>query len=240
MCKENYSEDMKKFNEMTKPMRFRKLKMISQSVGLTYEVGKERISYLFNNILYKLHIYKRYNYRDNVVTNYDIPEITLKRKRVVTRNFDVLVDMKFEWIEEIDLDYFYRELKDGHKKITHYMKNESTGRLFAVANLDDICLIIDGKKYNVNNLPVFKFRTITQKPQGFSDTPIVNDLVDYRTVTYDVFPLKQTTHKTLVAFGMKPDGITDSIVNYFYSVSRRYFEEQLNDLTLEALIRWED
>ena len=42
--------DKTKFYRMTRPVRFRTIKLIGQTLCVTYEVGKERVKYLYYNL----------------------------------------------------------------------------------------------------------------------------------------------------------------------------------------------
>lgn len=223
-----YAEDMKKFEEMTKPMRFRKARLFFQSVGLTYEVGKDKINYLFNYILYKLHIYKRYNYRDKVVKELPCP-VFIKPRSIKTDCLEVRVDMTFEMVTHLDQDYFYREKKDGNKKITYIIKNEETHSLFSIGTLKDITLIISGKEYYVDHLPTFKYAVLVGKP----DSP--PEFVEYKTMTFDVAYLKNLVVKYLVANDSLMNGVSESMVKYFYDCTCDTFKEGLENVTLRDL-----
>lgn len=232
MSEENKNfEELKKFHEMTKPVRFRKLKLFFQSVGLTYEVGKEKISYLTNYLLYKLNILKRYSYRDNVVKELSLPH-SVNQKGVATQFLSSLVDMNLVLETDFDIDYFYREKKDGGRKITYYVKNEEHNRLFTVSTLKNISLCIAGQFYYVDSLPIFKMASITTpfKQAGF------NSQHEYKTITYDVQKLKRLQNKNLIGVDLKPEDITEPMVQYYYDLSVREFRGYLGKLTLEDLI----
>lgn len=160
------NEDMKKFREMTKPMKFRTLKMIKQSIGLTYEVGKERIKYLINYLLYKLKYLKRNTYRDIVEEHQSLPH-QYTPVVLTTDDFKATVLMTLRIEKSINQDYFYREDKDGNRKITYFLKKEEIVRLFSEARLTDIHLCISGVLYDVNHLPTFKAVVLTENFEGF-------------------------------------------------------------------------
>lgn len=229
MSENKYVEDMKKFEEMTKPLKFRRTRLFFQSVGLTYEVGKDKINYLFNYILYKLHIYKRCNYRDNVVKELPCP-VLIKPRSIKTDCLEVRVDMTFEMVTHLDQDYFYREKKDGSKKITYTIKNEETHSLFSIGTLKDITLIISGKKYYVDHLPAFKYAVLDGKKITNSTEPL-----KYKTMTFDVAYLKNLSVKYLVANDSLMNGVSESMVKYFYDCTCDTFKEGLENVTLRDL-----
>ena len=125
-----------RFYNMTKPVRFRRLKQAKMMIVLRCKALRERIIYFFNYILYKLHILKRYSYRDNVVQAIPLP-YSITPKEVITDHFRGVVSMSLMQDKYIDLDYFYRE-KKGDKKVTLYLKNEEKTRLYLESHLTDI------------------------------------------------------------------------------------------------------
>ena len=99
-----------RFYNMTKPVRFRRLKQAKIMIVLWCKALRERIIYFFNYILYKLHILKRYSYRDNVVKVLPLP-YELKEKSVTCENFGGLIKMQLVSHNNIDLDYFSKVLR---------------------------------------------------------------------------------------------------------------------------------
>ena len=57
---------------------------------------------------------------------------------------------------EVDVDYFYRERKDGSKKITYTVRCVDETRLYSQVHLEEIQLRVVDRWYNTNNLPIFK------------------------------------------------------------------------------------
>ena len=127
-----------RFYNMTKPVRFRRLKQAKMMIVLWCKALRERIIYFFNYILYKLNILKRYSYRDNVVQAIPLP-YSINPKEVITDHFRGVVSMSLMQDKYIDLDYFYRE-KKGDKKVTLYLKSEEKTRLYLESHLTDISI----------------------------------------------------------------------------------------------------
>ena len=222
-----------RFYNMTKPVKFRKLKLIFKSLGLTYEVGKERTIYRFNYILYKLNILKRYSYRDNVVKVLPLP-YELKEKSVTCENFGGLIKMQLVSHNNIDLDYFYFQKKDGSKKITLSLKDRDEQRMFVESHLEDIHIKV-GKWFNVDHLPVFKvvYRD-TNELTSYSDSEITKP-IEVKTVEYDISKLKNLCYKSILG-SLTVDDISEEMLNYYYECSCREFKEYLNTLTLHDLM----
>ena len=222
-----------RFYNMTKPVKFRKLKLIFKSLGLTYEVGKERTIYRFNYILYKLNILKRYSYRDNVEKVLPLP-YDLKEKSVTCENFGGLIKMQLVSHNNIDLDYFYFQKKDGSKKITLSLKDKDEQRMFVESHLENIHIKV-GKWFNVDHLPVFKM--VYQDTNGltpYSGSEITKP-IEVKTVEYDISKLKNLCYKSILG-SLTVDDISEEMLNYYYECSCREFKEYLNTLTLHDLM----
>ena len=221
-----------RFYNMTKPVKFRKLKLIFKSLGLTYEVGKERTIYRFNYILYKLNILKRYSYRDNVEKVLPLP-YELKERSVVCNNFGGLIKMQLVSHNSIDLDYFYFQKKDGSRKITLSLKDKNESRMFVESHLENIHIKV-GNWFSVDHLPVFKAYHNTTKPTSYSGSEITNP-VEVETVEYDISKLKSLCYRSVLG-SLTVDDISEEMLNYYYECSCREFEEYLNTLTLHDLM----
>ena len=222
-----------RFYNMTKPVKFRKLKLIFKSLGLTYEVGKERTIYRFNYILYKLNILKRYSYRDNVVKVLPLP-YELKEKSVTCENFGGLIKMQLVSHNNIDLDYFYFQKKDGSKKITLSLKDKDEQRMFVESHLENIHIKV-GKWFNVDHLPVFK--VVYQDTNGltsYSGSEITKP-VEVKMIEYNISKLKNLCYKSILG-SLTVDDISEEMLNYYYECSCREFKEYLNTLTLHDLM----
>lgn len=210
--------DETRFYNMTKPVKFRTMKMISQSVRTTYEVGTKRVNYLINYILYKLNILKRFTNKD-----------TVNRQLIIPHNYDkevvatplVMAHVIPQIFEErtIDIDYF--RTKDG-RKITHVVSDESESRLFLECKLADIQLCVAGKWYSVNHLPKFKAS--------------INDGEEFNTQTFDVMRLKKMRTKHFLGV-CDLEHISRSQFNYFYKdIACKSFKAMLSTLELKDLI----
>lgn len=223
-----------KFYKMTKPIKFRRLKLIFKSIGLTYEVGKERINYLFNYLLYKLNILNRYSYRTNTEKVFPVTE--LEFKRVQTDSFAGTVVMNLVLVSDIDIDYFYRE-KKGSKVITYVMKDEEKFSLFSSTTLEDIAIKLGGGFHLINQLPTIKMAIL---PHSVSyEYTMVSKPVEYETVTYDTRLLRHICNKKLLGLDMKPEDVSEPMLRYYYEYSFSEIELYLRNLPLSSLIKEE-
>lgn len=223
-----------RFHSMTRPVRFRKLKQAKMMIVLWCKAVRERIIYLFNYVLYKLNILKRYSYRDNSVQVLPLPHQVLIKK-VESSNFMGNVVMTLLLSTDIDVDYFYREKKNGEKKVTMYLKNHEESRLFTESHLDNIWIKID-KWYNVNALPIFKVAFLEDQRLEPSDPTQPLKRPDYETRTYNIEVLKKLTHKSLLGVNMKPKDISEPMLHYYYNFSVGEFKKYLNNLSLQDLL----
>ena len=225
-----------RFYNMTKPVRFRRLKQAKMMIVLWCKALRERIIYFFNYILYKLHILKRYSYRDNVVQAIPLP-YSINPKEVITDHFRGVVSMSLMQDKYIDLDYFYRE-KKGDKKVTLYLKNEEKTRLYLESHLTDIGIRVKNW-YSVNSLPVFKVSVLDPEVKPFTVEKTLEPM-DYQTVTYNTSYLKNLTHKSIVGVDMNVEDISEAMVKYYYDYAVDEFKKHLNNISLQDLIMQED
>ena len=221
-----------RFYNMTKPVKFRRIKMIKQMIVLWYGGVRERIIYFFNYILYKLHILKRYSYRDNVVQAIPLP-YSINPKEVITDHFRGVVSMSLMQDKYIDLDYFYRE-KKGDKKVTLYLKNEEKTRLYLESHLNDIGIRVKNW-YSVDSLPVFKVSVLDPEVKPFTVEKTLEPM-DYQTVTYNTGYLKNLTHKSIVGVDMNVEDVSEAMVKYYYDYAVDEFKKHLNSISLQDLI----
>ena len=221
-----------RFYNMTKPVRFRRLKQVKMMIVLWCKALRERIIYFFNYILYKLHILKRYSYRDNVVQAIPLP-YSINPKEVITDHFRGVVSMSLMQDKYIDLDYFYRE-KKGDKKVTLYLKNEEKTRLYLESHLTDIGIRVKNW-YSVNSLPVFKVSVLDPEVKPFTVEKTLEPM-DYQTVTYNTGYLKNLTHKSIVGVDMNVEDVSEAMVKYYYDYAVDEFKKHLNNISLQDLI----
>lgn len=223
-----------KFHKMTKPMKFRRLKQFKMMIVLWCKAVRERIIYLFNYILYKLHILKRYSYRDSVERVFSIPpNFNLKMEEVETKLFRGTVIMKIVQETFYDIDYFYQHKKDGSKKVTLMLKNTEENRLYLDSHLEDICLRINNTWYNTNSLPILKV-AVLPPPTAFVEEDFSKS-VECESVTYDLTPLKHLKHSMLLGKILFSD-ITEPELrgNYYWACEE--FTEKLKSMTLRDLM----
>ena len=228
--------EIEKFYNMTKPPKFRKLRLFFRSLDSIYKVYRCKLIYLINYILYKIKILKRYSYRDmseRIVT----PPYNLEVKRIKNKDFEVSVIMKLGIQHILDVDYFYRENKNGTKNITLWVSNIDENRLFIQSYLDEIHLCIRNRWYDVSQLPTFKVATNdwALKPSCISNSdPYLP--TEIKTVEYDIRPLRRLLHKIEIG-GCDISDLSKPRLNYYYDCSCREFLKRLDELPLNSLMR---
>lgn len=227
--------ELERFHNMTKPIKFRKLKMVKQFVSDWCKAQRERIKYLFNYLLYKLNILKRYSYRDIVERVVSSPNNL--RDRITTDFVNGVVRMKVISSLDINIDYFYYEKKDGSKKITLTLKDHREETLFAVSYLDDISLKVHDQWYYVDNLPTFKIHSLIKpKPIEFVDSSFIDKPIEPRVIEFDVFRLKTFHHKLMIG-KMSLSDVSEVMYNYYYECSRDGLQKELGKLTLMDIMK---
>ena len=218
--------DKTKFHRMTKPIKFRKVRLVLQTIVLWLSAQRERIIYLFNYLLYKLNILQRYSYRDNVEKVYPLPnpEITT----VETRYFKGDVIMNATKVTSIDRDYFYRVKKDGSKKTTLTLKDEEKTQVFLDSHLENICIMIAGKWYQANHMP-----TIKAVNSILSDDPFDYE-VEFKTVEYDLTPLRSLRMRDMIDV-VRVEHMSGAIFYYHYEKACCQFKYSLDRMDLSDL-----
>ena len=233
--------DKVRFHNMTKPIKFRRLKQMKMMTVLWCKALRERTIYLFNYLLYKLKILKRYSYRDKVAkvistSNIPLPEL----KEVISKYVKGIVMMRPVSETDIDIDYFYRERRDGSRKITLWVKNEKATRIFVDSYLKNICLRVGDKWYDVDKLPVFKATILSEDilPKHFNENESLRP-VEVKTVSYDTAPLRKLRHRSLIQKCSTDDfniPFSEKVLEYYYVQSYEAFVDALNKINLEDLI----
>ena len=155
--------DKLKFHRMTRPVKFRFTRLVFKSVGHSYEVGVSKIKYLFNYILYKLNILKRYT--NNTDTQIWRPTINgqisdVIEKEIVTSCFVGIAQSALVDDFHSKVDYFYRTNEKGLKVITYVVADEETHFYKVVTSLIKPGLIIDGIAYDLTKLMNIQYSTI--------------------------------------------------------------------------------
>ena len=228
--------DKMKFHEMTKPMKFRRLKMAKQIITDWFVALRDVTRYNFNYLLYKLNILKRYTYRDVVemeVTSHHI----LEEKEIQTDYFGGTVKMKLISSLDIDVDYFFYKKRNGGMKITLLLRDSKEETLFTVTHLENIHVKVADQWYNVDNLPVFKVAPILKpEPVEFVDASFIERPTEPRIVEYDIFKVKTYYHKLLVG-KMSPEDITEAMYKFYYECSRKELEKIFSRLTLMDIMK---
>ena len=223
-----------KFYNMTKPVRFRRLKQAKMITVLWCKAVRERIIYLFNHVLYKLNILKRYSYRDRTEQVFSLP-FNIKMREVQSNTFKGVVVTKLIKETFYDIDYFYRQKKDGSKKITLTLKDEEESRLYTESHLEEICLKVSSRWYMPDHLPTLKVAVMDVKPVAFDPSASLKP-VEYDTVEYDLLPLKTLRYKSLLG-KITLNDISEPMLYYYYELAVSEFSKKLNSMTLHDLMK---
>lgn len=232
-----------RFYNMTKPIKFRALRQFFKSVGLTYEVGKERIKYLFNYLLYLLNIYKKYNYRDNVETEYDLSGY-LKRNpldfhKVVNSTF-VTANIKVRAIKTtfIEREYFYYINRKGETVKTLVLKDSEHSVVTFTGKLEKIGvrIAVNEPFHFTQGYPRYRIAKSPVCRPVFTED-ITGDIqkVQYTEYEVDLEPvinLRCRHQKTL-----HEERLTVGEVLYVFNFMEEEFEKALNNMKFTDLLR---
>ena len=229
-----------RFFEMTKPMKFRWLKMMKNYTVLWWRGVRERIKYNSYNILYKLHILKRYNYRTDWTEKF-LPAPVFN-KHIHTKHYDVVLVSQIREVYMNDTDYFYRQMKDGSKKILYVVKDEEEHKFFLMGHLENVSMSVDGKDfYAIDHLPLFKVAIFEPDLKPFNEDWKPSEPT-FRTVTYDTRKLKGLRHWLILSdSGLRNNYYDDKLqlskaeLDYCFNEQVREFEHYLNNLSLKDL-----
>lgn len=229
--------DRLKFHRHTRPIRFRRLKLFFQSVGRTYEVGTDKCKYLFNYVLYKLNILKRYTYTDdNIVwrpTINGLPICETHMEDFKTKHFIGTIKSEFADHVSVHQDYFYREC-GGKKKRTYTVVDKAKHEYILVSSVVKPGLIIDGVEYHYDG---------TLKVVQMYKPPILNpfdkklkslDKIEPQTVEYDLTKLYNIKYSIILGTSLKLD-VSYATVQDALAETRENIIKYLNTLTLHDL-----
>jgi len=211
-------EDYRKFDSMTRPVKFRWLKMLRQ--GLHRDV----IQYKVYNILYKLHLLKRYSYRTVDEGNFSAPDF--KPRTVETEYFSGTVMCKLSEVTHIEQDYFYKE-KNGVKKIIYTIKDDTNVQKIMTCYLDNVCMKLGTKLYLADQLPTVKVAVIADFMNSRFDESV--KIPQYEEVTYDLSPIKKLRSRTILN-SFNPDEVTFTYTNQCIEFKRAMDKFTLKDL----------
>lgn len=229
--------DLLKFHRQTRPIRFRRLRRLFQSVGRTYEVGTDRIKYFFNYVLYKLKILKRYTHVDDTIvwrpTVNGLPICETQKEAFRTKHFIGTIKSEFADHVFIKQDYFYR-ISGGKKKRTYTVIDKERHRYMLVSSVVNPGLVIDGVDYLYKGvLKVLQmYKPPVVKPFD-GDLKFVKRL-EPETVEYDLTKLMNIQNSVILGTSLKLD-VSYATVQYALAETRGNIIKYLNTLTLHDL-----
>ena len=218
--------DKTRFYSMTKPIKFRRFKMIKNCLG---EVISSVIKYNYYIILYKLKIIKRYSYRDEGVRHIEPAFKAINFKVISTKHFKGLLVANVEEEYHIDMDYFYKLNKEGKKVIKYVVKDVEEKKFMLTSHLRSLHLRVEGSEwYDVHNLPKFKM-VILDGSSATSAKPL------NRTVTYDLLKLKKLSYTSVLNINSAEGENVEEEIDYTYNSHVEKFKNILNGIQLSSL-----
>lgn len=212
-----------KFIQMTKPVKFRGLKMLLNKGKALSSV----IKYNIFNILSKLHILNRYIYRDK-----GVEEILLPPYRVVNVLSSLCtgtIKLKLLKGHYYDIDQF--KSKKGKILLSVSDTEEITYTLNA--HLDYIMVNIDCQLFSAKT-PI-KVNILPPKPFG-EFTKGVIEMPEYKTVTLNLDKLHSLRKQYVVSDTLIDDGtIPNEVLDFYLESAKEEFESYLKEMKLKDL-----
>lgn len=239
------SKDVIKFHKMTRPVKFRRLKVLFQYVGHTYVVGIERVKYLFNYILYKLRILKRHTDKRN--TEIWRPLINGKRVEGYTITFNTehfAGTIQSELVDHLvsKEDYFYYIDRKGNRHRTYTVEDWEHHEYKISSSVIKPGLIINGKTYMYGyDVPkiVRQYKHPEIKPTPFNEEDKVIELRRVRlpepeVVEYDLSKILNIRYETILGDDARLD-VSYASVQGAVQEGQREIKRYLSNLTLKDI-----
>lgn len=235
-------DDKLKFHRMTRPVKFRLIKRFFQSIGHSYEVGVEKSKYLFNYLLYKLNILKRYtnNTHETIwrpTINGQLVEVY--KSPIKTEHFTGV--LKSTLIDELesDVDYFYYIDRKGLKHVTYTVSNWERHLYKVQTSLVKPGLVIDGKEYVYGDTPkiVRSFKYPDVLPEPFKEMDNAWDrlkMPEPEVIQYDLTKLLNLRYEIVLGYSAELD-VTYATVQHALFEARNEFQKYLDTLTLKDI-----
>lgn len=216
-------KDIRRLNKITRPIKFRRLKIVKWYVKDCLSSVIDNILYYYNYILYKLHYLDRYTYRDTTIEEKEVP--LYKRKEIETDLIRATVEMKLEIENQYDVDYFHRG-----NKITYIVRDERKSRSFFVSHLSDISIRVTEDWAKISQLPIFKVAVLKPLKSNLEEQD-----PNYRTVDIDVSYIRNLRVKHILG-DIDSTNISEEMVKYYYDYDFEQFLGHLKPLKLSDLI----
>ena len=188
--------EKERFHKMTKPIKFRKLRVIFKSLDSIYRVYRHKLKYLINYILYKIKILKRYSYRDMAERVVSLPH-NLEPQVIETDDYKALVNMQVIIRRYWDMDYFYRKTRKGTEVITMWVSEIDETKIHLRSHLEDIQIYVEENDswYDVSELPRIKIvHTHLEPIVKLWEKEHNTKPQEVKTVEYDIRPLRKLIH----------------------------------------------
>ena len=199
---------------MTKPLKFRRLRVFQRYLKSLATRTITSVIYNYYNILYKLHVYNRYNYRDKaeVVIPSHFPQ-----KIVGDNSFSVSVVMTLIEVHYIDRDYFYKKCKDGKENIIYTVKDEDRKELFIQAVVGEIYFNTQNKKQLIHG----RYFKVYDQFLG--------------TKTFDIKPVQEVKVKQLLGIDREADKVSQAEMCYYFEYCCNELRKYLNNIMLKDI-----
>lgn len=227
-----------KFHRMTRPIKFRRLRLFFKSVGHSYEVGVDKCKYLFNYLLYKLNILKRYTNN----THEDIWRPTINgvlsevyEKPIKSKHFTGVLQSSLVDELEAKVDYFYYIDKRGLKHITYTVCNWERHLYKMRTSFIKPGLVIDGKEYVYGEVPKIVQQFIKPEiPKAFGGELKSLEKVKPQVVEYDLSKLLNLAYERILGDSAELD-VSYATVQHSLLEAQQEFQKYLDNLTLKDI-----
>ena len=215
-------EDYRKFDKMTKPIKFRRIRMLFQTIAMAHDIRR----FKWYTFLCKINVLKRFTFKDHLESDFHEPD-NFTPRAVETDLFRVFLQCKLG--NEIDIyeDYFYKPMKDGSKKVLYVIRDEYKVTKFLICYVKDVGIKIDNKIYMCDErMPVLRF--IPEMPLSSAKHPI-GDRIEYIQNTYDLSIIKKYISRTIL------NTFSSEEVSVSYLKAMDQFYKALSKLTLKDI-----
>lgn len=219
-----------KFMEITKPMKFRNSrKFLSRCKAL-----RERIIYLFNYILYKIHILDRYSYRDNGERHLGV----LPYHKIIThKNLVASLEVRVIEHKNVNQDWFYFKNRLNRKYVVCDCEEVETHLVGVLTNLG---IKVDGATdftyVDYLNLPTYRvLSTESLRPTSLEykgEERLIKP--EYTEYTIDLNKIRNL--KNVKCQHCKAEYISGTEMKYFYDLILEEYQAYFKDFNFNSIM----
>ena len=235
-----YKKDYEDFYKMTKPIKFRKLKLLTRICKDYIKSLIYGIKSIYYSLLYKLKIISKFSYKDSTEKVFPLPH-PVEERRVGKNNVRGIVVCNIVRTTHLDVEYYYyKNLRTGAiKHIAFGSKNKINFSFHISAHLEDIEIKVD-KWYRVSHLPKLKISALSDVAfvkSHFGHIDAEKKKFDaFQTITYDTQKLASLNFRHILGWDIDVRDMPKSAIEHHYNHSCEEFEKYINNIRLSDLM----